>query len=354
MMKKLYQDSTFYLVIFIISYFIYIYPFEILNEFLFNEKSNRRHSLLYSLFISVLIIFYFRSNNTFSPLKFFVYEGMGVGFISFCIINISLIINYLNIINEYTLGILALFFIIIISLIGFFYGRLIFIKKIEILSSKLQKKSQFIFFSDVHLGTNSISHLQKILDKIKNLQYDFILIGGDLIDSSSFNLSQLSILKDQITKPIYFVTGNHEYYIKNYQEKLTLLNQFGIITLNNCNINLGDLNIIGIDDRQSAKDQLNCYLKLKDKNRFNILLVHKPSIWSDTKDKTDLMLSGHCHNGQIVPFNLLVRLQFKYIYGLYTHNTSNLYISSGSACWGPRLRVGTFNEIIYIDIKPKN
>ena len=212
--------------------------------------------------------------------------------------------------------------------------------------------TKFLFISDVHLGTNPISHLQKILNKIKDLQYDFILIGGDLIDSSSFNLSELLILKKNINKKIYFVTGNHEYYIENYHKKLNELNQFGIITLINKNININDINIIGIDDKQSSKNQLNNYLKLKDEKLFNLLLVHKPSIWNEVRENTDLMLSGHCHNGQIIPFNLFVRLQFKYIYGLYTYNDSNLYISSGSACWGPRLRVGTFNEIVYVDLVP--
>ena len=85
-------------------------------------------------------------------------------------------------------------------------------------SKKIHNKSEFIFISDVHLGTNSISHLKKILKKCKNLKYNFILIGGDLIDSSAFDLSNLSVL-NQINKPIYFVTGNHEYYLKNYHEK---------------------------------------------------------------------------------------------------------------------------------------
>lgn len=350
-MKKLYQDSTFYLVVYIVSYFIYVYPFEILNDFLFNEEPNRRSSLLYSLFISILIIFYFRSKNTFPPLKFFIYEGMGIGFISFWIINISLIINYFRIIDKHTLGILALFLIIIMSLVGFLYGRLIFTKTIKITSNKIKKQSNIIFISDVHLGTNTISHLQKILNKIQNLKYDFILIGGDLIDSSSFDLSKLSIFK-QISKPIYFVTGNHEYYIKNHREKLNKLNQFGIIILNNENINVHDINIIGINDKQTSKEQVNKYIELKNEKQYNLLLVHKPSIWSQVRDKVDLMLSGHCHNGQIIPFNLFVKLQFKYIYGLYTHNNSNLYISSGSACWGPRLRLGTFNEIVLIKLTP--
>ena len=198
-----------------------------------------------------------------------------------------------------------------------------------------------------------INPFQKILNNIKKLQYDFILIGGDLIDSSSFNISKLSILK-QITKPIYFITGNHEYYIQNHREKLDKLKQYNVIILKNKNININDINIVGIDDKQTSKEQLNQYLKLKDENLYNLLLVHKPSIWSEIRDRVDLMLAGHCHNGQIVPFNFLVRLQFKYIYGLHSYNGSNLYISSGSGCWGPRLRVGTFNEIVHMELNQGN
>ena len=168
-MKKLYQDTTFYLVVFILSYFIYIYPLEILNSFLFDEEANRNNSLLSSLFISILIIFYFRSKNTFLPLKLFIYEGMGVGFIAFVIVNISLFFSFFFKIDKYILAIMSIYLIVIIVLIGSFYGRKIFIKKIKIFSNKIKQKSNFIFISDIHLGTNSISHLQNILSKIVDL-----------------------------------------------------------------------------------------------------------------------------------------------------------------------------------------
>ena len=351
MIKKLYQDSSFYLIIFIISYFIYIYPVEILNELLFNEKPNRRTSLLYSLFISILVIFYLRSKNTFPLLKIFIYEGMGIGFISFIIVNFSLIFNYFKILDTFIIGIISLFLILILSFVGLVFGNIIYIKNLKISSYKIKQSINFIFISDVHLGTNSISHLKKILKKCKNLKYNFILIGGDLIDSSAFDLSNLSVL-NQINKPIYFVTGNHEYYLKNYHEKLSQLHKFGITTLNNYNIKLNDINLIGIDDRQDSKNQILNFLKVKDPKKYNIVLVHKPTIWDKVKNDADLMLSGHCHNGQIMPFNLLVKLQFKYIYGLYKHAKSNIYITSGSGCWGPRIRLGTFNEIVHIEIKP--
>ena len=65
------------------------------------------------------------------------------------------------------------------------------------------------------------------------------------------------------------------------------------------------------------------------------------------------MLSGHTHNGQIFPFNFLVRLRFKYKYGFFKKDKSNLYVTSGAGCWGPKMRLGTFNEIIIINLISK-
>ena len=41
-------------------------------------------------------------------------------------------------------------------------------------------------------------------------------------------------------------------------------------------------------------------------------------------------------------------LKFKNIYGLYEKLTSKLYVSSGSGCWGPKMRLGTKNEVVDI------
>lgn len=74
-----------------------------------------------------------------------------------------------------------------------------------------------MFISDTHLGSNSKKHLEKILIKIEDLQFDLLLISRDFIDSSSFDLDDLDILKN-INKPILFISGNHEYYIKDYRK----------------------------------------------------------------------------------------------------------------------------------------
>ncbi len=313
-MKNIFQNSLFYVVVFCVTYFIYVYPFEILNELLFNEKANRRSSFYYTIIISILIIFYFRSYTSLKPLKIFIYEGMGIGFISFWILTTAIIVNGLFNINSYYLGLLSLSLILILSLISFYFGSKIYLKNIDIKSNKISSEFSFVFISDVHLGSNSIKHLKKIILKLKNKNYDFLLIGGDLIDSSSFDLSSLKILKDNISCPIFFVTGNHEYYIQNSKIKIAEINNIGIKHISNHNIEINNINIIGIDDNLDKNEQIEIVKNKYLKNKFNLTLIHKPSIWDKIKKENDLMLSGHTHNGQIFPFNFFVRLQFKFKY----------------------------------------
>ena len=351
-MKKI-RSYVFFVIIFFVTYLFYVFPFEILNKYLLNEESNIKNSLINTVIFATLIIYYLKSHNTFAPLKFFVYEGIGVGFISFWVVCIGIILNFINIFNQFSIGIFCIILIILVSGFGFLKGRRINIKKIELFSSKLKKKYNFIFISDVHLGTNKVKHLSNILKKIKTIKYDFLLIGGDLIDSSSFKIEELSILNN-IKKKIYFVNGNHEYYLKDYQEKLKKLSLYNIKVLINQSQKIKDINLIGIDDLQAVEDKIKHVKKLRKENSFNLILNHKPDIWEQINDQIDLMLTGHTHNGQIFPFNLIVKLKFKYSYGLFKKENSNLYVSSGSGCWGPKIRIGTSNEIIHFKLNSKS
>jgi predicted MPP superfamily phosphohydrolase len=335
--------------LFILTYLFYIFPFEILSQYLLNETTSYEYSIINTVIFFILIVFYLRSHNTFKPLKIFVYEGLGIGFISFLIISISLLINSFSSISQKSIGVMSLIIIMAISIYGMLNARRVLLKKITIKSSKINKNYNIIFISDVHLGTNTSRHLSKILNKIKTLEYDFLLIGGDLIDSSSFKLNDLNLF-NKIKKDIYFVNGNHEYYLKGFKNKIEQLKKFKIKVLKNSSMQINEINLIGIDDLQSIHSKIKFVEKLNKKNLFNLVLSHKPDIWDNIKSKNDLMLSGHTHNGQIFPFNFLVKLKFKFIYGIYEYKKSKLYVSSGAGCWGPKLRIGSSNEIINIQL----
>tara|TARA_B100000795_G_scaffold190326_1_gene144986 strand:- start:4 stop:840 length:837 start_codon:yes stop_codon:yes gene_type:complete len=278
---------------------------------------------------------------------------MGIGFISLAVVSLGIIFNILTDIKELNIGISCLTLILLISIFGLIKGRKIYVKNIQLSSSNIKQELNFIFISDIHLGTNKINHLLNILKKIKNIKYDFILIGGDLIDSSSFDLKNLNILK-KINKDIYFVNGNHEYYLKDFKKKIDSLRKYNIKMLINQRVTIQDINLIGVDDLQNVDSKINHVKRLRKENLFNLVLTHKPDIWDKIKDQNELMLSGHTHNGQIFPFNLIVKLKFKYVYGLYKNLNSNLYVSSGAGCWGPKIRIGTSNEIINFKLTSNN
>ena len=147
---------------------------------------------------------------------------------------------------------------------------------------------------------------------------------------------------------IFFVTGNHEYYVKDHAKKVANLTKYNITILDNQSVQLDGLNIIGISDNQATKKQSAIAEQLTSHDMFNLLMVHQPSMWNHAPEKTDLMLSGHTHNGQIFPFNLLVRIQFRTVYGIYRRMNSSLYVwqrhmGSKNEFSAPRMKLSNFN-----------
>ncbi len=347
--KKIINSLISFIILFLVSYLIFIFPFDILLSWLGNSTS-LLEALIGTTIVFGICLYYFRSRTTNKIIKFFVYEGFGVGAVSFFIILPLILISYLKISTDFQL--VFLFFTIQIPAIiyGYLNSKSLKIKKIFIESNIVHKNIKFIFISDVHIGSNHPSSLNKLVSKINSLDFNFMVVGGDLIDSSSFQIKDLYEIK-KINKPIYFVTGNHEYYVQNYQKHLKDLKTVGIRTLNNESLKLHGLNLIGLCDNITNKSKIDYVEKLSRQGLFNLLIVHKPSIWKKVSNNVNLMLSGHTHNGQIFPFNFVVKLQFPQNYGLYKKKNNYLYVSSGSATWGPKMRIGSHNEIIQIEIK---
>ena len=131
MNKNIYR-ILFNVILLIITYLFYIFPFETLNKFLFNQTQSFQYSLINTLIFYILILYYLRSHNTFKPLKIFVYEGLGIGFISFIIISICVFLNFILQISTFFIGISSLIFIILIYFYGAYKARTISIKKIDI------------------------------------------------------------------------------------------------------------------------------------------------------------------------------------------------------------------------------
>ena len=347
------KDFIFAVIILALSFLIYIYPLNILAHLLFDARIFEPVALIPTVIIAVAVSVYFRTHAKSPLLSAPIYYGMGIGFIGFCVFNLGLLAALTMPESTFEIGLVCLVVSVIACVKGILNGHQIHLKTLHISSPKITQHYKLVFISDIHLGSNPQQHLENMCTKIDGLDYDYLLIGGDLYDSSAFEAEDVMPLT-AIQKPILFVTGNHEYYVKDHADKVADLANYNITILDNESVQSGALNIIGISDNQAPKLQSDIAHGLVSQDAFNLLMVHQPSIWDSAPDSTDLMLSGHTHNGQIFPFNLLVRLQFKTVYGIYKRLNSTLYVSSGSGTWGPRMRLGTKNEIVHISISPQN
>lgn len=226
------------------------------------------------------------------------------------------------------------------------------VKKIDFTSDKLSRAYNLVQISDVHLGSRSPKFLPRIIERIQPLSPDLLLITGDFIDMNGITEADLNPFQ-KLECPVYFIIGNHERYI-NLDEVLTTIANSGINILRNRSEQWHELQLIGIDDAE-RKDKVKRELPSIERRQelYQILMYHRPDGFAfAAEQQIDLMLCGHTHNGQIIPFNFLVKRVFKRIHGLYSLAGKHLYVSPGTGTWGPVMRLGSKNEITQIALIP--
>jgi predicted MPP superfamily phosphohydrolase len=226
------------------------------------------------------------------------------------------------------------------------------IRQYRIHSSKLNAPLRVVQISDVHIGSRQGRFMARIVDRINHLKPDYVVITGDLIDSSAVEIEALKPLEN-LAGTTFFSVGNHERYA-DLPKAIAMLESLGVVPLRQtCHFAQG-VQFIGIDDAEHH-DHLARHLPgvgvLDD--HFTILLYHRPLGWEAAiQHGVDLMLSGHTHNGQIFPFNWIVRRQFNRIRGMHRQSDCHLYVSVGTGTWGPLMRLGSLNEISCFDLLP--
>ena len=223
---------------------------------------------------------------------------------------------------------------------------------VNLSSSKLEKPLRFAQISDVHIGSRSTRFLSQLVTRINSLEVDFLCITGDFIDQPGITTYQLRSLRD-FKGPIYFTIGNHERY-EDLEDIIERLESLGIEVLRNRSVTANGIQFIGIDDNDDVT-QVASQLKNIEvhADQYVILLYHRPHGLEACDEKgVDLMLSGHTHGGQIVPFNLAVKKVFDRVSGLYHYGNATLYVSEGTGTWGPTMRFGTRSEITLFEVNP--
>jgi len=243
--------------------------------------------------------------------------------------------------------------ITVLGLVGFLNTQILAVKHIALPGPRNVSGHKLVQISDVHIGSRSPALLQPIVAKTNALAPDYVLITGDLIDFAGISRSDLSELAN-FHAPCFYVIGNHERYVDlaAIDERLRSL---GIRVLRNECATDGPFQFIGIDDAE-ARNQVPDELKRLtiSEAHFPILLYHRPDGFDTAAaNGVRLMLCGHTHNGQLIPFNFLVKRIFPRICGLYRDaaDLAHLYVSPGTGTWGPVLRIGSRSEITCFEFR---
>lgn len=199
--------------------------------------------------------------------------------------------------------------------------------------------------SDLHgrgFGENNV----RLLRTLQKARPDMICICGDLFDEKT-DLTMLEPLLTGLTDiaPVYYVTGNHEWQVKNLREILQKMRAWGVSVLENEERVLSrggaEMVVAGVHDPCGPYDMktpaaLVRELRSAQGNDFILMLSHRNdelAMWSQLG--VQLVLSGHCHGGVVrLPFvggvfGTRRELFPEYDAGVYRQDGTTLFVSRG-------------------------
>lgn len=245
---------------------------------------------------------------------------------------------------------------------------------------------KIVCVSDIHYSTiGNITKLDDLVYDLNQYDADVIFFLGDTVDNYMSktarglvrkNYADYQVFADYMnqihsTYGIYNINGNHEFETNDISDVRGFFNGVEKLCKNFHYLDddavtiAGVLNVVGRRDykiggktnaRRSIKNIL-ISSGIENKDLDLIVLDHQPQDYRESlENKAMLQLSGHTHNGQIFPGNIIVSLVHKIKYncisnGLYQEGDFSLYISRGYGAWGFPLRTSGSSEIVEIYYK---
>lgn len=214
--------------------------------------------------------------------------------------------------------------IIAIGVFLYLQNNIIDITKYNLKYDKADEPIRIVQLSDLHSKP-----FKKVLKKIDEIKPDIICITGDYINDREKNKKKmLKYAKALVAKAkVYYITGNHERRLENFDELMDELSKVGfIVLLNRVSVYYDkgfEIDFLGLDENQANfddykarkrgtfeyKDMSPYFKQLNELGGYKIVLSHFPENFEGVKEMNysqydfDLQLSGHAHGGQFcLPF----------------------------------------------------
>ena len=241
------------------------------------------------------------------------------------------------------------------------------------------KTLKIMLLGDLHMSVNSNPEMYERMVKMVNREKpDIIFTVGDFFTSTYKGLDHpekyiAALRKMKAPMGNYAVYGNHDVnepllvgfpLVKDEDavrspEMVDFLMKSGFTMLNDQVISIagssiqlaGRLDGERSGDGKSKRKKASVLLKEIDREKPLIVLEHEPWEFQELrKAGADLVLSGHTHNGQIFPGNIIVKFFNENGYGYKRVDGLQTLVTGGVGYYGPPLRIGTHSEITVIDL----
>ncbi|MDR0927783.1 MAG: metallophosphoesterase [Ignavibacteria bacterium] len=227
------------------------------------------------------------------------------------------------------------------------------------LNSQPTKQLNIVQVSDLHLGyTVDKQTLAKFVNAINAEEPDIVCLCGDIKDMSMYPIKEQKMDEElrQIKAKygVFVISGNHEYIGGEKDEAMEYYRQCGFNVLEDSSILVnGEFYVAGRKDRTDKnRKELADVVSMLDKSKTIILLDHQPFDLQNAVDAgVSLQLSGHTHNGQFFPINLITAKIYEVSHGYLQKTMTHFFVSSGIGGWGPPVRTASQSELIKIHLK---
>ena len=248
---------------------------------------------------------------------------------------------------------------------------------------KVSSPFKFVMLSDMHEATVGKDN-SELLAAIREIDPDFIILGGDMLTCSECNLKDdervyefLGTLSAEYK--IYYGMGNHEDKIKcsealhmheRYESLLHNLERLNITLLDNKSayINEKNVRIYGLNlpieyfrrfkTNPLPKGYINKVFGEVSHDDYTILIAHNPEHFDEYDNYgADLVLSGHIHGGIVrLPFlggviSPQIKLFPKYDSGEFHGFNSDMIVSRGIGWHSVPIRIWNKAEVVVVNVR---
>ena len=214
---------------------------------------------------------------------------------------------------------------------------------------------KIVFVADFHIDKNTPESLiHRFVTKTNSVSPDIVLFAGDIVEGRNIDelKSRTDILKQISARyGVFGVLGNHEYY--RGQEKGRFFVNAGIELLRDTVIVVADkFSLAGrLDSHFENRKTVEELLQTAADTLPLIMLDHRPTeLFEVAKTKTDIQVSGHTHNGQLFPINLILKRMYILNYGYKKIENTNFFVTSGIRLWRYPVRTVSKSEIVTVNV----